>query len=313
MKSAGNIKWLGVVPALALVALLLAAAPAGASVPSRSAATTIYKHVEADEKVLAGWTGSTASCTVGTESQASIDATLDAVNGYRQFAGVKTVTLNPQFNQAALAAATAMQAAGRLDHDIGPDFPCYSQEAADGAAHSNLALGLSGAKAIEAYMGEEGDLGHRRYVLFPGQIEIGTGSTGGANAMYVIGGELDGSRVVEVPDDSKVAWPSAGWFPTPWAYETETWSVSLGSYDTQDAIDASRAKVHLKIDGKKAAVKDVTELGTEYGMGKPLTWQLKKRSLIKKGDHKIAVKITGVTLDGKPFPVSYKTKAFDPR
>ena len=162
-------------------------------------------------------------------------------------------------------------------------------------------------------MGEEGDLGHRRFVIFPGLIEIGTGSTGGANALYVVGGELDGSRVVEVPDDSKVAWPGAGWFPTPWAYETETWSVFLGSYDTQEDIDVGRAKVGLKIDGKKAAVKDVTELGTDVGMGKPLTWQLKKPSLIKKGDHKIKVKIKGVKLKGKPFPVSYTVKAFDPK
>ena len=94
------------------------------------------------KKVPAGWTGDTKSCTIGTESQASIDATIGTVNAYRAFAGVKPVTGNPDFNHAALAAAMAMQAAGSLDHDIKPGSTCYSQDAADGASHSNLALDL---------------------------------------------------------------------------------------------------------------------------------------------------------------------------
>ena len=295
-----------------LAAIAVTAGAANAAVTSRSTAVGLYKQVEAAKKVPAGWTGSVDTCTVGSESQASIDATIGTVNAYRQFAGVKPVTADPEFNHDALAAAMAMQAAGGLEHDLKPGDPCYSQDAAMGASHSNLA-GASGASAIELYMGEEGLGDHRRYVLFPGQIEVGTGSTGSYSALYVIGGELDGSRVVEVPEKSVVAWPSAGFFPAPWTRDM-SWTVSLGNYDTQDLIDASRAKVSVKIDGKRAAVKDVTAHENGIGMGRGISWQLKKPALLlKRGDHRASVKIKGVTLEGKPFPVNYKVKAFDPK
>jgi hypothetical protein len=294
------------------IAMLGVVAPANASVSTRSEATALYKQVKQAEKVPAGWTGSVETCEVGTESQASIDATIGAVNIYRRFAGVKPVTANPEFNQDALAAAVAMQAAGGLEHDLGPGAPCYSEDAAMGASHSNLA-GASGASAIGLYMGEEGLGGHRRFVLFPGQIEVGTGSTGSYSALYVIGGELDGSRVVEVPPNNLVAYPSPGFFPAPWTRDM-SWTASLGNYDTQDAFDASRAKVKLKIDGKKAGVKNVTDHENGVGMGRGISWELKKPSvLLKGGDHKVKVRITGVTLDGKPHPVAYTVKAFDPK
>ena len=146
-------------------AALALAMPAGArAAPAdRDTALAQYRAVLDDERVATGWTGSVNGCVVGEESEASLAATLRTVNTLRSFAGVGPVTFDSVLNRRALAAALMMKAAGDLSHTPDPDWPCYSEEGAEGAGTSNLFLGASGAAAMVGYVEDPGvqSLGHR--------------------------------------------------------------------------------------------------------------------------------------------------------
>jgi hypothetical protein len=181
-----------------------------------------------------------------------------------------------------------------------------------GASTSNLALGATGASAILAYADDSGvgSLGHRRWVLDPTETEMGTGSTAKANALVVFSDPDDGTRNAPVPADSVVAWPAPGWFPAPWMYGD--WSVAIGNDTTQYDVDVANAKVKVTIDGKDATVSNVQDLDVGYGTGKTLSWQVAPQVATMPGDHKIKVKISGVTRAGSPMPISYSLTSLDP-
>ncbi len=216
--------------------------------------------------VPTGWTGSTATCTKGTESQASIDATRSAVNFYRALNRLAPVTMSASYNGKALAAALNMQANGRLDHYPAATSLCYSADAYAGASSSNLAGGVTGAKAIDGYLVEPGAgnevAGHRRWVLNPAATTFGTGSTTNFNALWVVG--VNGTRPSGV---DLVAWPSPGYVPK--AIVPTLFSASSNRYP--DA-DWSKATVTVKVG---ATSLPVTVYPTDTGYGdNALTWRV---------------------------------------
>jgi len=101
---------------VAATLMLLGSEQAAAVPPDRAAALESYLVLSEQARALPGWTGSVAGCVAGTESQASIDATLHTVNALRDFAGVAPVTFDSELNRRALAAALMMRAAGDLNH-----------------------------------------------------------------------------------------------------------------------------------------------------------------------------------------------------
>jgi uncharacterized protein YkwD len=297
---------------LALAASLLSPSPVGAAPSDRAAALADYQRVRHDESVPAGWTGSVGSCTIGTEAPDSLQATLDAVDVMRSFAGLAPVTFDPQKDQRALAAALMMKAAGRLSHSPPPSWPCYSDEGAEGAGTSNLFLGESGAGAIVGYVGDEGvdSLGHRRWVLDPDAEVFGSGSTGSSNALTVVDNAGDGQRAAQVPPDNVVAWPPAGDVPWPWVFSQ--WSAAIGNDTSQTDVSLAQAQVAVSIDGQSVAVSGVRELPPYYGTGDTLSWAVDIPSAMRKAAHRIDVAITGVTLDGAALPITYTINAFNP-
>ena len=296
--------------AAALCASLLLAASAGAA--GREDALAQYEATLADARVPAGWTGSTDSCTVGTESQASLGATLDTLNIVRSFAGVGPVTFSAEKNGRALAAALIMAAQGDLSHEPPATWKCWTADGFAGARSSNLYLGASGAESMVGYVNDAGieSLGHRRWALDPEAMEMGSGSTGSSNALVVLGSGGDGSRAAALPADQRVAWPAAGWFPSTWIFED--WSLALGKSQSEDSVSLADAAVSVKVDGKDAAVSGLRQASGPYGTGKTLAWQVALPSSTAQGDHEIDVEVSGVTLDGAPLRISYTVKAFDP-
>lgn len=294
----------------ALIASLLLVATAAAA--GRDEALARYNATQADARVAAGWTGSTDSCTVGSESQASLDATLDTLNIVRGFAGVGPVTFSAEKNHRALAAAMMMLAQGDLSHDPPSSWKCWTAEGRDGAGTSNLYLGASGAKAMVGYVNDAGieSLGHRRWVLDPEAMAMGSGSTGGSNALVVIGSGGDGSRAAALPADNLVAWPAPGWFPSTWIFAD--WSVAIGNGLTEGSVSLADARVSVTVDGRDAGVSGVRDLGTSFGTGAALSWRVALPADALRGDHEIRVEVSGVTLNGAPLPVSYTVKSFDP-
>ncbi len=289
---------------LAIVLLLLLAPPAVAKPADRRDALGQWVAILDAQKVPTGWTGSTATCTRGTESAQSIQATLTAVNALRDFAGLAPVTLDPVKNDKALAAALMMDAAGDLSHTPGEDWPCSTADGREAAARSNLALGFSGAEAMVGYVDDSGveSLGHRRWVLDPAAAEFGTGSTGRTNALWNL--PDSGSPTIGV-GPPVVAWPPEGWIP--WGLVFSDWSASMNV----EGADVSAAQVSMTVDGQPRAVSNLREVAPGFGSADPtLAWNVALTPADHAADRDVVVSITGVTVNGGPVPVRYTVRAF---
>jgi hypothetical protein len=294
--------------AASLFAIAVPASAAAAAPATRDAAVDAYESVLDDEQVDAGWTGSVEGCVVGTESQASLDATLHTVNTLRSFAGIGDVSFDPANNHRALAAALMMRAANDLSHTPGPDWPCYSEDGAYGAGHSNLFLGASGAASIVGYLDDSGIevLGHRRWVIDPAARVFGSGSTGSTNALMV----FSDAPSATVPAGTRVSWPPAGFVPWPWVFDD--WSIALGGTSDQDSYATDGAQVHVSLDGEPLGVSDVKTLDDGYGTGRTMSWKVDVPDSATSADHDLEVTIDGVKLNGAEQQISYTAHAFDP-
>jgi uncharacterized protein YkwD len=198
-----------------------------------------------------GWTGSTATCTVGTESVASKRATLQAVNYYRAMAGLQPVSFDEALNTKALASALMMHAGNRLSHTPDAAWPCYNAAGAEAANRSNLGLGYpTGGATVVGYMADRGvtSVGHRLWILHPGLTTMGTGSTGRANSLWVV----PGGRTTTPPGTPAWAtWPTAGWFP--WA-DAPTTGATATQGPTALALWSAGSTVHPNADYSAATV-----------------------------------------------------------
>lgn len=297
----------GLRPTLLALVALSACAPTGAmaatDLEAQAAALTLTQAVA----IPAGWTGRTDTCDAGTESAASREATLQAVNAFRSVAGVPPVALDAAMNDKALAAALMMRAgndvqpARGLSHAPDPSWPCFTPAGAEGAGTSNLALGSSGADAIRLYVDDErvDSLGHRRWILDPGLTVVGTGSTGSTNALTVIGGPRQ-----SVPAGRQVAWPPAGAIAASWL--PETWSISIGG--TGDAVNLVNPAVTMALNGAPVDVPagSVRDLGGGFGTGRSLAWTpMLDAAALRSGSHQLSVSIGGATINGAPTPIAY--------
>ena len=204
------------------------------------------------------WNGSLAQCLPGTTSLAYEEATIRRVNYYRAMAGLPgDVTLDPVWNAKCQAAAQMMSAQGELSHDPDSSWACYSEDGDEAAGHSNLAAHSAGPEAIDDYIADLGKynyfVGHRRWILYPRQKVMGTGSVPPsrldntyywrANALWVTGGF--GLRPA-TPE--WVAWPPEGYVPYQVVYPR--WSFSYPRADftgTDVTMSESGTPVSLTI------------------------------------------------------------------
>jgi uncharacterized protein YkwD len=288
----------------ALAALAVWAAPASAMSGDRNVALALWNEVQRDLQVPSGWTGSSETCTVGTESTESLSATVDTLDALRDFAGLPGVTFDEGLNHKALAAAMMMKAKGQLSHTPDPSWPCYSSDGADGAGHSNLFYGYSGPAAMIGYVEDPGNpaLGHRFWLLDGTRTTFGSGSTGVTNALYV---DTDRNAFPrrDIPQDFENAWPPEGYVPWPWVFSR--WSLVLGGTG-QNASFGSGTTVSVTANGQELPVHDVDPYGAS------VIWVTDVPDALRKSDEDLHVSITGATIDGQAHPVSYTVKAFDP-
>jgi len=210
---------------------------------------TVYRPALA---VPMDWDGVLSSCLAGTTSLPYAQATLDLVNYFRAMAGLPADIFENSANSAkAQEAALMMNAEGALSHSPSTGWTCYSQDGATAAGKSNLALGAAGPAAIALYMQDPGSsnyfVGHRRWILYPPQREMGTGSTGGtvshyrgANALWVLTGF--GSRP---PAPEWIAWPPAGYVPYQLTFPR--WSFSVNAPPSE--VDFGNATVSMSHQG----------------------------------------------------------------
>ncbi len=296
----------GVVSALAVSQFGLASALAGPT--SEAEARAQYEAVQENLAVGSGWTGSAEGCVVGSESDASLAATLETLNILRSFAGVAPVRFDPDYNHRALSAALMMTAAKELEHEPKPGWPCYSQTGADAAAASNLYGGvgpITGSEAVFGYVEDDGteDLGHRRWTLSPAATLFGSGTTDIANALY-----NPGTADVPIAPGTLVAWPPAGFVPWPWV--PKVWSVAIGSHAEGDNVSFSQPDVTVEVDGQRVADTNLRRADPDYGPSETLSWEVDLPPALRTGTHAVHVSISGVRENGAAVPIDYSFSAF---
>jgi|GEM_PF-2378612 len=224
---------------------------------SRSAVISAYNTVYSVNLAVApGWSGNASSptCNAGTTSDAYKDATIGNANFYRGLVGLQPVTriTNTAAVDRAQRAALMMIANQALNHTPPTSWLCYTAAGAEGAGSSNIALGSgtssaagqyynAGPGAINNYIddsGNQGTLGHRRWILKQSQVGLATGdivsptvagSYKSANALRVFAatGEMSSLYSTSSPATTIwAAWPSPNFVPYPLIPSTGYWSIS---------------------------------------------------------------------------------------
>jgi uncharacterized protein YkwD len=292
---------------LAVLGLSVTAASAGTvTAASTSVDTARAAAYDAYHQTLAPalavpmtWSGSASACQAGAASPQAQDATLTAINYFRHMEGLTAVTFDPTLSADAEQAALIMLAQGDLSHDPPSTWKCWTQAGHDAAASSNLYLGRTGADAIAGYMTDPGvsSAGHRRWVLYPAQRVMGSGSTSGSNALYVFGTQ-DSSDT----GPSFMPYPAAGDFPAQIEPQGQ-WSLSAPDADFHNAT------VTVSSNGQNLPV-TIQPVSDGYGEN-TLVWQFDPGYQMGGADQDYAVTVDNIVIGGTATSYSYTTRLFD--
>jgi uncharacterized protein YkwD len=293
-----------------IAVVLIAAAPGAAAGPVVAAepgdrAQVIERYRSVLEPLLripTGFSGNVAGCDPGTISQANADATLAAVNYVRGLAQLPPVVLNLRRSAEAQASALIMAANGSLTHAPEKDARCWTKAGYDGASHGNLSLGWSdppaavlqstGPRAVLGYLEDPGAsndfAGHRRWLLWQGLAEIGTGDTDVSNTIVVIPEDFAAHR-----GTAWVPWPSAGAFPRE-LEPSGRWSLSYPN------ADFSRARIKMTGPDGTSIKARVNPIRSGYA-DNTIVWEAALPSSYRVApdvDYPVTVTVSGVRLPG---------------
>lgn len=288
----------------------------------REAVRLFYNQVYQQPEAAMDWTGSyLAPGLPGGVSPAWQAATSLRINWFRAMAGLPAATtIDPATSAKAQAAALLMSANGQLSHTPPASWTYYTPTAAEAAGSSNLALGQTGAAAIDAYIADYGDnnavVGHRRWLLYPQTRAFGSGDVPrvqengamrywGANALWVFDGNFGAARP-RVRDDF-VAWPTRGHVPYQVVYGR--WSLSYP--------DADFARAQVSVTRAGAAVATTIESTTGHYGENTIAWKV--AGIPRDGSHerpaadlRYHVTVSGVSVAGATRSFDYDVVVFDP-
>ena len=178
--------------------------------------------------VPVGFTGNVDNCVAGTVNDEFRQTVIREANFYRAVAKLSGVRIgSADQNDSAQQAALISAANASLSHAPPTTSKCYSAQAALGASRSNLGLvgDVPGALSVSGFMSDfgagNGEVGHRRWFLYPKLQQLGYGAAPYQPTSFT---SPDGAVAVLVPPDvyskpqsrllSKpefVAWPSPGY------------------------------------------------------------------------------------------------------
>ena len=302
-------------------------ASGGAVDPSSRQASRDYYYANFRQSIpQVEWTGDFDSCVAGAASAAHTQALLDQIAYYRAMAGVPAgIAFTSEYNSKAQQAALMMGKAQQLDHFPQPGWPCYTAAGAEASANSNLhyriwfGIDLPEADAITAYMQDSGgnnaNVGHRRWLLYPQTTSFGAGSVEGfwdgwetyANAIWVIDSNLNAPR--PATRDGFVAWPPPGYVPYQVVFPR--WSFSYPGANFAGAkVTATKnggAPVSVLVESKTATgYGENTIVWSMEGLNDAAAWPQPS------SDDHYTITISNVMLGGAMTSFTYIVKVFDP-
>jgi hypothetical protein len=262
------------------------------------------------------WTGDRSTCNAGDTDLAFRDAVLLRLNYFRAVAGVPaTVTFSEEYNAKNQQAALIMSANGQISHSPPGTWTCSSADGVLAASNSNLALGLFGRNAIDAYMKDPGSgngfVGHRRWILYPQTQIMGTGDlpfTGGwaANSLWVK--DLFHYSDPRPPTREEfVAWPPPGYVPYQVVYPR--WSFSYAGANFSSAtvtMSQGGAAVPVAVEVLANGYGENTLVWIPLGLDNSQSWP--KPS----GDTSYLVTISNIVIGTGTRTFTYQVTVFDP-
>jgi hypothetical protein len=266
----------------------------------------------ASDGIPIDWTGSHANCNAGETSPAFREAVELRINYFRSMAGLPaTIQLSDEYNRKAQQAALMMSVNGQLSHNPPPSWLCYTAEGAEAAGSSNLFLGVYGPSAITGYIEDPGSgnyfVGHRRWILYPQTLHMGTGdipNTGGywpSNALWVFDDNMWNPRP-QIRQEY-VAWPPRGYIPYQVVFPR--WSFAYADADFSGAV------VMMSSGGQNIPVA-LQPVANGYGEN-TLVWVPDLSfGAPPPGDTAYDVAVTGVKINGVPKDFAYQVILFDP-
>jgi uncharacterized protein YkwD len=203
------------------------------------------------------WSGDAATCAPG--DVLGRERALAFVNHVRGMAELTAITLDPTQAEAAQACAVLMHANGSTTHTPPPSWQCYTQTAAD-AAELGLLANLPAVGAMSGLLvdpGNEGTLGHRRWLLSSGVSGVGIGSTDAYTCLTLGDDFTTGTGITP--------WPPAGEVPRA-LFEAYGHHVDEVGWSLQsDDVDLSSAVVQVWLDGEGPVSADVEVLPGGFG------------------------------------------------
>ena len=288
------------------VAFARIAIPAPIDVHDRAAVLRSYRDTYLESEARAhDWNGDRARCRPGTVRQSYLEAGLDRINWFRAMAGLEPVKkLVPELNVKCQRAALMMSANRALSHEPPRSWSCYSETGAEAASKSNLAAGYRTlADAIVGWMRDENTPigGHRRWLLYPPMHETGLGAAFAGEypgyAMWVV------ERAPGRRGPDWVAWPPAGYVPSPVVWEM--WSFSVAD------ADFKKARVSVRRNGRELRLqKHAVRTGFADNT---ILWTLTDwRDAPPVRDERYTVTVSNVLVDGAPQRFQYTVTVFDP-
>jgi uncharacterized protein YkwD len=270
---------------------------------NKEQAFAAWKTINDRPRTKMKWTGSTSTCDPGTTTQGFKEDVLARVKWFRAMAGVDAnITLNLESSRLAQEAALVMKANDDLSHDPTESWDCFTDDAFDGAQHSNLSWGDFGVVSIDGYIEDPGEdnyrVGHRRWILDPTLAEIGTGDTNITNALFVIN-EITREKFTTREPDGFVMWPPRGYVPRATIFPR--WSIS------HPQADFTQSKVKIEFQGRTKVINNPYSDTDTYGNLHTLVFDWIRPS---KGTGSAVITVSGIELNGTMRTVTYEVKPF---
>ncbi|HEY3178495.1 MAG TPA: CAP domain-containing protein [Casimicrobiaceae bacterium] len=279
---------------------------------TRNQVAALYQSVYvAGDLVSLNWTGAIATCDAGATNADHQQAVVDRVNYFRALADLPPVQLVSGLQMSAeQQAALMMSANNALSHTPPSTWLCYSELGANGAMSSNIALGIRGVDAIDAYMDDYGTnnpaVGHRRWVLFPPRAsmttgDISEGSQRPANALFVFG-----TQAPRPATPNGIAWPPAGVVPYQnLPFFSNRWSFSYPGADFTNAsvtMSGPAGPIPVAYEAVLNGYGDntIVFLPSGFSYAKP------------NADTTYTITVSGIVGSGVPSAIQYPVTVIDP-